>query len=237
MNLPAFTSNAVLLFVAGLLVVCIVTLIVAYLNLSRRLKKAEAERDVLKKTGSAGAEAVLEDARKQAMIIVQRAQEKAQAILSETKQFQLDAKRILETEMKDVASTQSAEIQKASNELIKNYELSLSKVKEDDINMFKTMTQSIQKDMEKEMLEFKTTLEKETVSSKQSIEKKLQDQYTQVGTEIEEYKKQQIQKVDSHILALIEKATLLAIAKSLSLQDHQDLVLEALQEAKKEIAV
>jgi F0F1-type ATP synthase membrane subunit b/b' len=237
MSLPSLLANpSLLLTISGIVLLNITVIVLFYLSLVKRLKSAETERDLLKKAASDGPGSV-EGARKQSMIIIQRAQEKAEQILTETKQFQLDAKRILETEMKDVSATQSQELQKASSELIQNYEESLNKVKNEDINMFKTITEGIQKDLTKEMQDFKTTLEKQTFSSQKMIESKLNEQYSQVNTEIEAYKKERLKTVDTHILQLLEKITLLTLSKSLSLKDHEELVLESLQEAKKSVQV
>ena len=85
------------------------------------------------------------------------------------------------------------------------------------------------------MQTFRSVLEKETISSQRIIETKLQEQYATVGKEVQEYKIQQLTKVDNHVLELVHKTTILALGKSLSVENHQDLVLEALEEAKKQL--
>ena len=108
-------------------------------------------------------------------------------------------------------------------------------LKDQDINLFSTITKTIEKDVAQEMQTFRAVLEKETVSSQKIIETKLQEQYATVGKEVQEYKIQQMTKVDNHIIELVQKTTTLALGKSLSIENHQELVLEALEEAKKQL--
>jgi hypothetical protein len=233
-SLPALFTNVLVIGAIIFIGADLLAIFLAYKQLTKRLKTIEHERDQLKQNIQQDADAVLEEARKQSSAVLQGAREKAQQIIIDTKQFQEEAKRLLETALQDVSKASSEELQKSSTELIKNYEASLSAVKDQDINLFRSITGVIEKDVAEQMKGFKETLEQETLTSQKFIKQKLDEQYAQVGSEIQQYKKEQLQKVDEQILVLLEKVTILALNKSLSLKDHQDLVLEALDEAKKQ---
>lgn len=234
-GLPDLTSTLLFIGIVVFIGADFIAILVAYKQLTKRLKSIESERDELKKNVENNVEAVLEDARKQSLVVLQRAQVKAQQILSDTKQFQLDAKRIFETELKDVTASSSGELQKASQELLKNYEASLAAIKDQDLNLFKNISKTIEKDVTEEMQQFKATLENETISSQKIVEQKLEEQYATVGSEIQLYKKEQLAKVDAQIIELLHSVTLLTLGKALTLENQQELVIEALAEAKKQV--
>lgn len=234
MSLPASFLSIVVYTAVLLLAGALVFLFFVYHKVASQLKEVQNERDTLRNNTNDAAHKIMEDARYQSMIILQKAEERAEQILADTKQFHIDAKRIFETELKDVTAAQSQELQKASLELVKNYEQKLASIESQDINLFKNMSETIEHDVTENLKEFKLALEKQTVESQRIISEKLDEQYASVRTEVDEYKKEQLQRVDEHILQLLEKITLLTLKKSLSLENHQDLVVEALQEARKE---
>lgn len=234
MSLPASLPSFLLIGVIIMIAVILIFVFVEYRKMTHHIKALEAERDRLKSTPGQSPTMVLEDAQRQAMAIITRAEEKAQQILSETKQFHLDTKRIFENELKDVTTNSSQELRKASEELLKNYEASLKTVKDQDINLFKNITNTLQSDVTEEIKDFKQILRQETVSSQKAAEQKLTEEFAKVGKEVLEYKKDQLAKADSHILEVLHKATALSLGRTLSASDHRELIMEALEQAKKE---
>jgi hypothetical protein len=52
--------------------------------------------------------------------------------------------------------------------------------------------------------------------------------------ELEVYKAERLKKVDEKIFEILKDASTKAIGKSLSLEDHEDVVIKALEDAKRE---
>ncbi len=64
------------------------------------------------------------------------------------------------------------------------------------------------------------------------IDEELTKQLQTAQTELENYKKNQLQKIDNEIATLVEKTIYKVLGKGLSRADHLDIIYEALAEAK-----
>ncbi len=84
-----------------------------------------------------------------------------------------------------------------------------------------------------EVKEFADTLHKETIESQQIVEQKVQEEYKKVEGEIKQYKDEQMAKIEESIYDILHDVSHKVMGKALSLKDHEALVLEALEEAKR----
>jgi vacuolar-type H+-ATPase subunit H len=104
----------------------------------------------------------------------------------------------------------------ASHEFTKTYSSSLQKLATSSLNEFQTITRTMEADLQKQTKDFSAkmlpTLEKE----------------------LEEYKKIRLQQAERTITHVIQEVSQEILNKSLSLDDHQRLLVESLEKAKKE---
>jgi hypothetical protein len=68
----------------------------------------------------------------------------------------------------------------------------------------------------------------------QKIDEGLTQQLDTTRTELENYKKEQIKKIDNEIATIVEKTIYRVLGKGLSPKEHLDIIYEALAEAKAE---
>ena len=104
---------------------------------------------------------------------------------------------------------------------------------------------AIKGDYEKNRQELKTATGKYLDETKialaglvQSAEKRVDEELTKefktTRAELENYKKNQIKKIEEEIAAIVEKTIYRTLGKGLALEDQVDLIYEALAEAKEE---
>ena len=86
----------------------------------------------------------------------------------------------------------------------------------------------------KEVKNFKESMEDLTSSSEKLVQKKIDSDYFHVKKEIQNYKKNALQKIDQGIYAILERISNLVLGKALSLSEHEDLIEKSLEKAKKE---
>jgi len=109
----------------------------------------------------------------------------------------------------------------------------------------KKVEETIQKDREKNHQELKTatsayldntkiSLGGLVVSATKRVEDELTKQLQDTKLELEDYKRQQIEKVDNEIATLVEKTVYKTLGRVLSQKDQMDLIYKALAEAKEE---
>ncbi len=64
------------------------------------------------------------------------------------------------------------------------------------------------------------------------LKKNLEEQFAAISTEVEGYRRARLALVDERILTLVGETTQIALGKQLSMEEHADLILKALEEAK-----
>ena len=69
-------------------------------------------------------------------------------------------------------------------------------------------------------------------NAKEQIRSNVEKEFISVKKVIETYRQERFALVDNQILSLLENVTNVALQKSLTLQDHSDLIYKALDEAK-----
>ncbi len=112
----------------------------------------------------------------------------------------------------------------------------LQKVSSEQLDEYKQVLQNISKAVEnnamRELDEFKQALQMGTTGAQKIVEQKIEDEYAKARLEVQDYKKSQMEKVDKHVVELLERVVTKAANKALTIDQHADLVIEALREAK-----
>lgn len=85
----------------------------------------------------------------------------------------------------------------------------------------------------REINDFKNALEAETINIEKAVGQKIAARYDEVRKEVEAYKAKQIagvdQKINKALIAILQNI----LGKTINARDHQELVINALEEAKK----
>lgn len=142
-----------------------------------------------------------------------------------------------------------ADIQKdainTAQEVMTGYQASLREVTGHSLTEFQNITKEEGLDLRKQIKAFHETLT-ESVTDFQTVAKGMEgDLQEQIRAfhetllpamekELEEYKQTRMQQTDRTITHLVQKVAQEVLNKSIPLDDHQNLVLESLEKAKKE---
>ena len=114
----------------------------------------------------------------------------------------------------------------------------LDKVSEGQIGQYKQVLKNISKYIEdsalREMQEFKKTLEMETLDAQKIIGKRIEDQYTNLTRDLEDYRLRKLDDLNNKIFEALKTVSRRVLGKTLSVDDHADLVIKALEEARHE---
>lgn len=148
---------------------------------------------------------IIEDATTQADQIIAQANHINQGVKDEINQ----ALQVM------VVDIQKQAMETAQN-FTQNYQLSLKNLAQESLGEFKNIAGNLQSDLQKQIKEFHESL-------LPALEKQL-----------EEYKKTRMAQTDKTIAQIITKASQEIVNKSISLEDHKNLVIESLEKAKKE---
>lgn len=209
----------------GLLNGVVIFLIIAYMKLLKNATLLEKAKDEREEHIRKRAAALLSDAHDKALVIIEQANLRAAQTLEETNTFSQTAKHELE-----------AKLSQASAQLLTDYERALEEVKEEDIKTLKNISKTIESNTLDEVADFKEILEKETVAAQKIVEQKIEQAYADVEQEIKAYREDKRKKIDEAVYTIVRQVSEEILGKSVSLADHEKLVIDALEQAKADFA-
>lgn len=133
-----------------------------------------------------------------------------------------------------ISSAQIKEFEQATSDFTKIYSQILQDLKTKNIEVFQNVSKDIEVNTMGEIRSFKESMQKLTTFSQKEVRKKMETDYDAARKEIEDYKKEELQKIDSGIYELLEKISKLVLGKALNLSEHEDLIEKSLEKANKE---
>jgi len=177
---------------------------------------------------------LLEKAHEQAQDIINQANKHASEILASSKNYEDTSNQELKTKLADLEAQQASVFAKASEDMKMAYQNMMTQIQEEDINTLKTMTKDIESDVQADFKEFRDILEKETINSEKIVKEKIDEEYLAIEKDLETYKKQKYAKLDEDIYKILYRVSEMVLSEGISYDKHKELVLEALDTAKKE---
>lgn len=197
--------------------------------------RISSEEKMLKKKTFDRSLALLEEARQRSIEIINESSAKSQEILHDSDLLTADAREFLKKQLKDASNKQVKKLDTVTSEMLRDYKDALEKEKDLSVNVIKGVSEDIKGEALNEIDEFAKVLHKETVDSEKAVEEKLNAEYEKVRAEVEAYKKEQIQKIHSKINDLMADVVRELIGSELSVEQHEHLVMEALNKAKSKL--
>lgn len=223
MTIESIVFFDLLIIIFGL-IVGLGVVVYLYIKTLKKLEAAKKEEKHLQQSIEQKAVGLLDQARARAFEIIDEANNKAKGIIEETKSFGQEAK-----------ISQEKNLEKVSQDLVTIYQGMLEELKKDDINIFKNISKDIEEDALKEIKDFRTILQKETVESQKIVEQKIEGEYSQAQKEVALYKEERIKKMDEAIFQVLSEVSKEVIGEGIDYKKHQELVLDALNQAKKDL--
>lgn len=207
---------------------------IAYTKNGQKLHESEELNKHLQIQLSEKPVKLLESAHEKAQELIDQANKHANEILASSKAYEDNSNTALKEKLTQLEKEQAAVFATASEEMKSAYQDLLSQIQEQDMNALKSMTKDIQSDVLSDFKEFRNTLEKETINSEKVVKEKIDEEYLQIEKELQDYKKQKYQKIDEDIYKILYRVSEMVLSQGITFDRHKQLVLEALETAKKE---
>jgi len=100
------------------------------------------------------------------------------------------------------------------------------------IILMQNISNEIKKEVSDSIFKFKEDILSQTIGTQNEIDQKISDEYVQIHNEIEEYRRQKISKIDEAVIETIVEVASKSLNKSFSINEHKEVILNALFEAK-----
>jgi len=216
--------------------VAILFIVSVYSHMTKKIEETEKEKILLHTNITQKAENLLSEAHTNNLRIVSEANRKAQAIIEETRENKTASEEILKTKLDRLVALQVQTLDALSSDFLKTYRESLEQIKLQDLEKLKKASSTIEQTVEKELTDFSSALKKETLSVEEEVKERVEQEFAKAKADIEAYKKQELENVKASLYPLLQRTTEIVLGKALSLEDHEALVVNALEEAQKEMS-
>jgi hypothetical protein len=177
---------------------------------------------------------LLEEAREKAVKIIDDANNQALDIVNKVTLSTDTASEKFNESLARISSIQVNEFEKSTSNFTKAYSQILQELKTKNVEVFQNVSKAIETDTEKEVKDFKDSMQKLTILSQNEVRRKIDADYQAFSKDIEDYKKTELQKINSGIYELLEKISKLVFGKALNLTEHENLIEKSLEKARKE---
>ena len=218
----------------AVLAVILIFLVRAYAKMVAQMHQAEEANLQLRTQLAEQPIKLLEQAHEQSQQIISQANKQASDILASSKVYEDNSNKELKEKLLELEKQQAGIFTKASDDMKLAYQNMMTQIQEQDINTIKTMTKDIQTDVLADFKEFRDELEKETINSEKVAKEKINEEYLAMEKDLDEYKKSKYQKIDQDIYKILYRVSEMVLNQGISYDKHKELVLEALETAKKE---
>jgi vacuolar-type H+-ATPase subunit H len=222
----------VVLFSNVILVIVVAVIGLSFGNLLKKLRLIEKENTYLKNQMQGRALHLIQEARDNAVHILEDAHVKAQRIIQSAKDYEAGLDKRIDTQLDTTSHHYKEVFDKTNQELLKTYEEMLRRLKEDNVNLLQNVSKDIEKEVMTEVKDFTGIMAKGTLDTQKEVEAKINASFAKVQSELETYKTDQYRKLDEQIYTIIQMTVSQVLGRTLRMEDHQQLVLDALKEAK-----
>lgn len=216
---------------AAILILVLILIVIIFYLLKTRIPHTNSGRkdDVFQKNAD-----LLSETRIKALKIIDDANNQALDIVSKITLSTDSASENFKSEISRASSAQIKEFEKVTSDFIALYSKILQDLKIKNIELFQNISKDVEVSATEEIKNFKDAMQKSTSSFQNEVKKKVDADYEISKKEIESYKKAELAKIDLEIYRILEKMAKIVFGKTISLSEHEDLIEESLEKAKKE---
>lgn len=148
--------------------------------------------------------------------ILDDATTKADQIILDAERISQDSKKIVEQSLEKMVMNMHKEATDTAQNFIKDYEASLKKLATESIKDFQIVDKESKEALQQQLKTFN------------------ESQLTLLQKELEEYKEIRIKEAEQLVKKIVHKVSQDVLKSSISLDDHQKLLVDSLEKAKKE---
>lgn len=227
MNLPDVLLIGVFV-VVGVLGFLVILFALMYFKVREDLDKSQQK---LKETETQAenkevAVVVVEQAQQEARRVIQEASNKASDILKESRYLSDKVKTTLEADL--------SRLPQAQEDI---YRQVFKKVGDEAIGILQRVAEDMKMQAQQQTRDFGLTLQKQAELSQEDVKKSIDSVYEHLEEDVNKYKSQRFAQIDRAVHRVIEDIVREVLGRAISAQEHEQLILQALDEARRSNAL
>lgn len=180
------------------------------------------------------ADKILDEAHAEALKVTEQASAKARELLNQAARSNEATEQQLTEGFHVVSEKGIAQIQSAALKCVETFENMADVAEKEYLKTLHVASETMSRDAKHTLEMFESYLKNQTSGYQQEVERKVDDLRAKADQFIEDYRIRKIEKVDSTIHQIILLASKNVLGRILNVDEHNRLILHALDEAKKE---
>jgi vacuolar-type H+-ATPase subunit I/STV1 len=233
--MPAYLTTILLVVSLLVLLVVMLVLLLSYHDMVKKFRYSQKENTFLKNHLHERSVEILDGARKRAIGLLEEAEKKASEIVASAQTYGKDSSKTLETHIGELEQKELQAFQTATSTRVSDYASTLDQTQKEEINKLHEMTKMFEDTVKAELQSVDKSLAQEVASSQLMAKQELEKSETAAEKEITAYKVERLKKLDERILELLNTVAIDVFGKALPLDEHQRIVIDALEAAKKDL--
>ena len=200
--------------VVGFLLNLIIACCIIFYFISFRLRAKELEEK--EKKVDTNYHHIVDEALAKERKIIDDATTEASHIITQAQNVNVNSKQTIDQAIAKLINDAQTNTTTATQEFKNSYASSLQQMAHESLAGFQKITQELQQDLQKQIQEFHNTL------------------LPGMQKQLEEYKQSRMKQTEQTITRIVQEVSQDVLNKSISLEEHQKLMNESLEKAKKE---
>lgn len=226
-----------LVFLTSLVVTltaAVTALAINYYRVTKQLARLERGRKDMRQKLYEQSLTLWDKAHKESLTIIEQAEQEASRILAEANTLKEQTRATLSAQIQNLTQKQKVSLQKVARELLASYQQLLETIRDDDVEILNTISERIVKDTKSGMADLRKTLVEESLHAEKVIQQKIDHELEKIEKDMQIYRANRMAQIDEDVDTLVKRIAKDVLAKSLTERDHQEIIREALDKAKKE---
>jgi len=211
----------ILIFVLAAISLVGIALAVSYSSLFIKYRKLREELVERQKREADSFQKTFEDSRKQSLLILDQAQNAAREIVSKAQ---------------NITNGNNADLLKLVNENLKmqkaSYDQAFLIISENITKTFNSMPTDVKKQVEVEVAKLVSVIEADMSTLQTALQASLKQPFEEAQREADTYKKERIKQFEGNLFSILSDISREVLRKELTSEEHEKLVLKALEEKK-----
>lgn len=229
--IPLFFLGAAIAVANGLFLFLFTVVGSAFLN---RMKIGSGAIEQEKQEAHVMAEALLDEARKESLRITEKANKNAQEILARTQTIKESLDADLKATLEQFSRKENERVKEVATQMVDAYRTMMDSTKQQYTAAISSTAKEMADGAQRSLKEFEESLKNQTTRYEGVLKEQIQAGFMSAQKEISDYKRESLRKVEEGIYHILNLVTKSILGKALSLEDQQDLVVHALNEAKQQ---
>lgn len=148
--------------------------------------------------------------------IIEDAESEADKIVSGAQYISQESKGLVDGTLQQVATDVKQQVSQTTTYFTSNYQTVLHDIANSSLSELQNATKTLSSDLQKQIADFKASM------------------LPKMEQELEEYRKSRMIQTEQLVSQVVQRASQEILNKTISLEDHQKLMIEALEKARKE---